>query len=207
MNNYNCGLLYYGSIYNNLKNKNCNIVEGPMINIKLSGLAFQNSNKQKLTRNFHPLGNPIKSSILLFTTNNVKETMEIILHREYYYKDDDEPLCYLKKKNNGYSLKIPYYDTYLDINDNYLLYINKLYNNLILYSKKYNLDYIFFISYSHNHYIDSNLSNILFNNKIIKLLSKSKCLYYNTYKYLLKCDPKTYSSLEKSIIKNIKLFL
>lgn len=204
---YRCGLLYYGSIYKDTIHNNFNIIDGPIINVRLSGYAFINKPNEKLTRNFHPLGMPIKSSIILFGTYNIENAIKIILKREYYKEDDSEPICFLKrKKNNKYSIKIPYYDTYINIYDKYIECVTKLYNELIEYSKEYDLDYIFFISYNHNLdllNINNNLDNELFNIEIQKLfLVYPKHLYINTCNYLLMCNPNTYSYFDRFLLNN-----
>jgi len=202
---YNCGLLHYGSLYRNTINKDYNIIDGPMINVRLSGYAFMDTPKERLTRNFHPLGNLINSSIILFTTTNISNAIKIILHREYYNCDDIEPMCFLKRKeDNTFDIKIPFYNSYLSIHEVYINVVKKLFYELIQYSKTYDLDYIFFISYSHRIdllHIDNNICEKTFNEQLIKLFSyNSQHLYYNTRKYLTSCDPKTYTKIEKLIM-------
>lgn len=201
---YNCGLLYYGSIYNDTIDNNLNIIEGPVLNIRLAGLSHINTPKEKLARIIDPNGYPVKSSIILFNTDNLKKTFQIILKREYYKGDDNGPLCYLKKNNNEYSINISYYES------NYIKEFNKdnikkLLIDLKEYSKKFNLDYIFFINYSNNIKllnIDNNLDNYNYNKELIKLFISSKHLFKNTIQYLFKCDPNTYSSFDRFLIRH-----
>ncbi len=201
---YRIGYLFYGSIFSDF-DKN-DIIDGPYLPVRLSGVAFPNTDNIKLTRNLHPMGHPIKSSIYIKTTPNIKKTITDLSYREYYDNFDQEPICYFKRKPNNKSvLKIPFYDSYIQISDSYQKMINNIYLELNKVANQHNLDYIFFISYNHRIdllNIDHTLSEAEFNKKLLKFiyLNKKDKLITNTKKYLQLCDNSTYSQTEHLII-------
>jgi hypothetical protein len=195
------GILYYGSLYDDYFHKNLNIIQGPQIKVRLSSFN-NNNNKINLTRNLSHYGEYIQSSIMITEINNINQFILSLSKREFYCNNNDfEPICYIKKKdNNNFSLKMPIYD------NNYRYYgmVYKLYEELKKYCIKYNLNYIFFISYIDRiqiFNIDNTLSTSEYNKALIKLINKDKNLAKNTKIYLLKCDPNTYTSIDKYIIK------
>lgn len=204
---YKIGYLYYGSLYSDNK-LNDNIKNGPKIPVRLSGLAFPTKSNIRLTRNLHPLGNLIKSSILINYTDDILETIKKLSNREYYDLDDFEPICYYKlKKDKRGILKIPFFDSYKDIITDYANMIKYLDYKLNKCAKKYELDYIFFISYDHRSNllnVNHKLENEYFNNELINLiLNKSNNqLINNTKKYLKLCDPDTYTLIDYLILTN-----
>jgi hypothetical protein len=204
---YKIGYLFYGSIFSDIDPNE--IIDGPFIPVRLSGIAFPNTKNIKLTRNLHPKGNPIKSSIYIKSTSNIKSTINNLSYREYYENFDQEPICYFKRKPNNKSvLKIPFYNSYIDISDVYQKMVSYLYLELNKISNNYNLDYIFFISYDHRIDllgIDHKLSEKEFNKKLLKLIvlnlgTKSNKFNANTKKYLKLCDKSTYTWIEHFII-------
>jgi len=196
------GILYYGALHKYFKNKE-NIVNGPLINVRLSGVSFiANPNEIRLVRNISPYAPLIKSKIIILNVSNINTIITKICKKEYYTVGDIEPLSYLKKKTNGnYSFKMPIYEN----SKKYYEMVNYLYDKLIIYSKKYNLDYIIFISYidrTENYNILNNISIKKFDKEIIKLLSNpnNKIMLENTKKYLLKCNPDSLSMTDKLIL-------
>lgn len=147
---YRIAYLFYGSIYADFVSKKCKIIDGPNIPVRLSGIAFTDSNNIRLTRNLHPLGSLTKSFLFIMETSNIEDSISNLLDREYYLNYDQEPLCYYKRKpNNKSSLKIPFYNSYNKILKQYINMIRYLNSELESVSNKYDLDYIFFISYDH----------------------------------------------------------
>jgi hypothetical protein len=217
---YNVGFLYYGSIYaniyinsHNIKSNDFQIVDGPFVPVKLSGLAFIDTLHVKLTRNLHPTGELIKSSIVIFKTFNIKSVVKEIAKREYYTKSDMEPICYLKKKtNNRCVLKIPYFCSYDKIFVKYGQMIKYLNQTLGEFAIKNNLDYIFFVSYDHRVdvlNIDHTLTNLDYFDQMKIIFNQSdnqpnNQLILNTQNYLKFCDWSTYTDIEKYIL-DIKL--
>ncbi len=203
---YRIGYLFYGSIFSDFINKQNQIIDGPIIPIRLSGIAFPNTHKVKLTRNLHPKGTPIKSSIYIKKTPNIKTSISNLSYREYYENYDQEPICYFKRKPfNKSVLKIPFYDSYIHISESYIQMINHIYSELDKISDKYDLDYIFFISYNHRIDmldIDHKLSETEFNNQLVKLIysNSNDKLITNTKKYLKLCDESTYTWIEQLIV-------
>jgi hypothetical protein len=211
---YNIGFLYYGSIYANINTNSKNIhpndfqiIDGPLIPVKLSGVAFINTSEMKLTRNLHPTGQLIKSSVVIFRTSNIKSVIKEISKREYYTKSDIEPICYLKRKSdNRCVLKIPYFCSYDNILCEYSKMTKYLNQTLGDFSIKYDLDYIFFVSYDHRVdvlNIDHTLKKTNYFDQIKKKftnMTKDNIIVKNTKKYLKLCDPSTYTDIEKFII-------
>jgi hypothetical protein len=202
---YKIGYLFYGSIFSDF-NKN-DIIDGPILPIRLSGLAFPNTNKIRLTRNLHPNGTPTRSSICIRSTFDIKKTISDLSNREYYDNYDQEPICYFKRKPRKRSvLKIPFYDSYIDILSSYNFMLKHIYYELSYFSEKYNLDYIFFISYNHRIdllNIDHRLSDKVFNKQLLKLIYNNldNILISNTKTYLKLCDKSTYTWLEHLIVE------
>ena len=201
---YKIGYLFYGSIFADFNSNH--IIDGPFIPVRLSGVAFPKTETIKLTRNLHPKGHPTKSSIYIKSTSNIKSTINNLSYREYYDNFDQEPICYFKRKPNNKSvLKIPFYNSYIDISDVYQKMVSYLYLELNKISNSYDLDYIFFISYDHRIDllgIDHKLSEQEFNKKLLKLiyLNLDDKLIINTQKYLKLCDKSTYTWIEHFII-------
>jgi hypothetical protein len=206
---YRIAYLVYGSIYADLVSKKCQIINGPNIPVRLSGVAFTNSNNIRLTRNLHPLGTFTRSFLFIMETSNVEESISNLLDREYYDNYDQEPLCYFKRKPNNKSiLKIPFYNSYNNILKQYAHMIKYLDSELEKLSNKYDLDYIFFISYDHRIDllgVDHLLGKKEFENKLFKLIFKNQKhdLIYNTKKYLKLCNEKTYTWIEHFIVDYI----
>jgi len=201
---YKIGYLFYGSIYSDFNPKD--IIDGPILPIRLSGLAFPNTNKIRLTRNLHPNGTPTKSSICIRSTSNIKKTISDLSTREFYDNYDQEPICYFKRKPQKRSvLKIPFYDAYIDILSSYNSMLKHIYSELSYFSEKYDLDYIFFISYNHRIdllNIDHHLSEKVFNKRLLKLIymNLDNVLISNTKTYLKLCDKSTYTWIEHLIV-------
>jgi len=201
---YKIGYLFYGSIFADFDSNQ--IIDGPLVPVRLSGVAFPKTETIKLTRNLHPKGYPTKSSIYIKSTSNIKSTINKLSYREYYDNFDQEPICYFKRKPNNKSvLKIPFYNSYIDISDVYQKMVSYLYLELNNISNSYNLDYIFFVSYDHRIDllgIDHKLSEKEFNKKLLKLiyLNLNDKLIINTQKYLKLCDKSTYTWIEHFII-------
>jgi hypothetical protein len=99
---YKIGYLFYGSIFADFDSNQ--IIDGPLVPVRLSGVAFPKTETIKLTRNLHPKGYPTKSSIYIKSTSNIKSTINKLSYREYYDNFDQEPICYFKRKPNNKSV-------------------------------------------------------------------------------------------------------
>ena len=205
------GILYYGSLYNDFfLNKKFEIVKGPKVKVRLSGIAFEDTDKIRLTRNINPYGDLINTNIILLNITSINELIDKLKKREYYKHNDIEPIAYIKKKENStndFTLHMPIFN----YTNEYLDNIKYMYITLKKYCIKYNCKYILFISYIDRisiYNIKNNLSSIEYEKKIIKLLSQnnttSKILLQNTNKYLLKCDPNSYTKTDKLILNLYK---
>lgn len=215
MSKYNIGLLNYGSIFYDhryldlLKNSDNTIynIQGPFVPIRLSGLAFpSDENNIKLTRNLHPLGEFIRSTIYIFKTNDIGQAIKQLSKREYYDSDDIEPICYYKmKSSNNNVLKLPIYTSNIKLlkNYNYMnIYLDHVLNK---YCKKLNLDYILFISYDHRINllnIDHTFNSIKYQTQLKEYFNNTlnKTIILNTQAYLKMCDPNTLSDIEIYIL-------
>ena len=215
MPKYNIGLLNYGSIYYDhtyldLEKDTDNKIlsfKGPHVPVRLSGLAFPSDyDNIKLTRNLHPLGDFIKSTIYIFKTNDIGTAIKQLSKREYYDSDDIEPICYYKmKSSNNNVLKLPIYTSNIKLlkNYNYMnIYLDHVLNK---YCKKLNLDYILFVSYDHRtNFLNINhtLKSKDYYTQLKKYFNKTpnKEIIQNTQNYLNMCDPLTLTDIEFFIL-------
>ena len=215
MPKYNIGLLNYGSIFYDhkfldLKYNNDNTIftiQGPFVPVRLSGLAFLSDlNNVKLTRNLHPLGEFIESTIYIFKTNDIGTAIKQLSKREYYDSDDIEPICYYKMKpSNNNVLKLPIYTSNMKLlkNYNYMnIYLDHVLNK---YCKKLNLDYILFVSYDHRTNflnIDHTLNSLKYHKQLKKYFNQTpnKEIIQNTQSYLKMCNPLTLTDIEIFIL-------
>ena len=142
------------------------------------------------------------------TLRNVIKVFEVAnkLKRDILAQYDAEFDIWDTKDKRGI-LKIPFFDSYNDIIADYANMIKYLDNKLNKYAIKYELDYIFFISYDHRSNllnVNHKLENEYFNNELMNLiLNKSNSqIINNTKKYLKLCDPSTYTLIDYLILTN-----